>query len=109
MARREYSFELKKSLAELFTNIICNGFNDNSEHTIRMTVTPGKGDFCICIEDNGIPVNPINFEISEMNRSVEECKIAGLGRGTDPFGWISTKRVTLHPNMASGVFPRPGF
>lgn len=110
MVEREYSFELKNSLAELdklcryletfgqkfelskkfileinlvldelFSNIICYGFDDNSEHIIRMTITQEKDELCICIEDDGIPFNPIKFEVSEMSHSIEECKTGGLG------------------------------
>lgn len=110
MLEREYSFELKNSLAELdklcrhletfgqkiglskkvileinlvidelFTNILCYGFDDNSEHIVRMTITPENDELCICIEDDGIPFNPIKFEIPEKSHSVEECEIGGLG------------------------------
>ena len=110
MAKREYSFELKNSLAELdklcrhleafgqkfglskkflleinlvldelFTNIICYGFDDDSEHIITMTMTPENEELCICIEDDGIPFNPTKFEIPEKSCSIEECKIGGLG------------------------------
>jgi len=110
MADKEYSFELKSSLAELdklgrhlemygwkiglskkclleinlvldelFTNIICYGFYGNREHIVRMTITLENDEICVCIEDDGIPFNPIKFEIPDMAHSIEECKIGGLG------------------------------
>jgi serine/threonine-protein kinase RsbW len=110
MEQREYSFELKNSLAELdklcrhlekfgqqfglpkkfkleinlaleelFTNIICYGFDDNCEHIISMTITLENDELCICIVDDGIPFNPIKFAVPEMSHSIEECKIGGLG------------------------------
>jgi serine/threonine-protein kinase RsbW len=76
---KKFIFEMNLALDELFTNIICYGFADDSEHIIRMTITPEKNGFCICIEDDGIPFNPIKFDIPEISNSIEECKIGGLG------------------------------
>jgi len=110
MAKKEYSFELKSSLAELdnlcqnledcgqkiglskkqifeinlaldelFTNIISYGFKDEKEHIIRVTITPQNEELCLCIEDDGIPFNPSDFETPDVACSVENCKIGGLG------------------------------
>jgi len=110
MPKKEYSFELKSSLAELdqlcqnletfgkkfglskklifeinlaldelFTNIISYGFNDGQEHIIKVTLTPQKDELCVCIEDDGTPFNPIDFDTPDVACSVEECKIGGLG------------------------------
>jgi anti-sigma regulatory factor (Ser/Thr protein kinase) len=110
MAKKEYSFELKSSLAELdnlcqnledcgqkiglskkqifeinlaldelFTNIISYGFKDEKEHIIKVTITPQNEELCLCIEDDGIPFNPSDFETPDVACSVENCKIGGLG------------------------------
>jgi len=110
MPKKEYSFELKSSLAELdklcqnletfgkkfglpkklifeinlaldelFTNIISYGFKDNQEHIVKVTLTPQNDELCLCIEDDGKPFNPIDFETPDVSCSVEECKIGGLG------------------------------
>jgi len=110
MAKKEYSFELKSSLAELdnlcenledfgqkiglskklifeinlaldelFTNIISYGFKDDEEHVIKVTITPQDEKLCLCIEDDGVPFNPMDFETPDVARSVENCKIGGLG------------------------------
>ncbi len=72
-------FEINLALDELFTNIISYGFQDEKEHIIRVTLTPEKGQLCLCIEDDGKPFNPIDFETPDVACSVEECKIGGLG------------------------------
>ena len=72
-------FEINLALDELFTNIISYGFSDEEEHTIKVTITPQKGEICLCIEDDGIPFNPIEFETPDVACSVENCKIGGLG------------------------------
>jgi anti-sigma regulatory factor (Ser/Thr protein kinase) len=71
--------EINLALDELFTNIICYGFDDNCEHTIRMTISLENDELCIRIEDDGIPFNPTKIKRPDMPRSVEECKIGGLG------------------------------
>ena len=72
-------FEINLALDELFTNIISYGFKDDEEHVIKVTLTPDKEELCLCIEDDGMPFNPIDFETPDVSCSVEECKIGGLG------------------------------
>ena len=63
----------------MFTNIISYGFKDDEEHVIKVTLTPDKDELFLCIEDDGMPFNPIDFETPDVSCSVEECKIGGLG------------------------------
>jgi serine/threonine-protein kinase RsbW len=72
-------FEINLALDELFTNIISYGFSDDDEHTIKVTITPQEDEICLCIEDDGVPFNPIEFEAPDVACSVENCKIGGLG------------------------------
>lgn len=73
-------FEINLALDELFTNIISYGFGDeDEEHIIKVTITPQNEVLCLCIEDDGIPFNPIEFEAPDVACSVENCKIGGLG------------------------------
>jgi len=72
-------FEINLALDELFTNIISYGFGDDAEHLIKVTITPQNEELCLCIEDDGTPFNPIDFETPDVACSVENCKIGGLG------------------------------
>ncbi|UCD80097.1 MAG: ATP-binding protein [Desulfobacterales bacterium] len=72
-------FEINLALDELFTNIISYGFSDDDEHIIKVTITPQKEEICLCIEDDGLPFNPIEFATPDVACSVEDCKIGGLG------------------------------
>ena len=72
-------FEINLALDELFTNIISYGFQDDKEHVVRITLTPENDQLCLCIEDDGRPFNPIDFESPDVACSVEKCKIGGLG------------------------------
>ena len=72
-------FEINLALDELFTNIISYGFKDGKEHIVRVTLTSENDALCLCIEDDGKPFNPIEFETPDVSCSVEECRIGGLG------------------------------
>ena len=72
-------FEINLALDELFTNIISYGFKDDEEHIIKVTITPQNEELCLCIEDDGIAFNPIEFKTPDVACSVENCKIGGLG------------------------------
>ena len=72
-------FEINLALEELFTNIISYGFKDGKEHVTKVTLTPQNDELCLCIEDEGKPFNPIEFETPDVSCSVEDCKIGGLG------------------------------
>ena len=72
-------FEINLALDELFTNIISYGFKDDEEHVIKVTLTPQNNELRLCIEDDGTPFNPIDFETPDVSSSVENCKIGGLG------------------------------
>ncbi len=72
-------FEINLALDELFTNIISYGFTDKEEHRIKVTMTPQDQVLCLCIEDDGVPFDPTDFEIPDVACSVENCKIGGLG------------------------------
>ncbi len=52
-------FEANLALDELFTNIISYGFADDDNHVIEVTITPQNETLCLCIEDDGVPFNPV--------------------------------------------------
>ena len=72
-------FEINLALDELFTNIISYGFEDDDEHEIKVTLTPQNETLCLSIEDDGLPFNPIEAEEPDLECTVEDCKIGGLG------------------------------
>ena len=76
---KKFIFEINLALDELFTNIISYGYEDNREHIIKITITPNKDEICLCIEDDGVPFNPSEFESADIACSVENCRIGGLG------------------------------
>jgi serine/threonine-protein kinase RsbW len=72
-------FEANLALDELFTNIISYGFDDKNEHTIRITISLHNDELVFNIEDDGIAFNPTEVESPDLECSIEECRIGGLG------------------------------
>jgi serine/threonine-protein kinase RsbW len=72
-------FEINLALDELFTNIISYGFCDDEDHLIKITIAPQNETLCLCIEDDGVPFNPVEFNEPVIQCNIEECKIGGLG------------------------------
>ena len=72
-------FEANLALDELFTNIISYGFDDKNEHTISITISLQDDELVFNIEDDGIPFNPTKVESPDLECTIEECRIGGLG------------------------------
>ena len=72
-------FEANLALDELFTNIISYGFDDKNEHTIKITISLQNDELVFNIEDDGIPFNPTKVDAPDLECTIEECKIGGLG------------------------------
>jgi len=72
-------FEINLALDELFTNIISYGFSDNDEHDIKITITTQDEEITIIMEDEGVPFNPVEADTPDLECTIENCKIGGLG------------------------------
>lgn len=66
-------------LEELFTNIISYGFRDKGDHAIDVTIWCRPQELTIRIEDDGVPFNPAEAEQPDLNCSLEERELGGLG------------------------------
>ena len=75
----KYIFEMNLALDELFTNIISYGFQDQQEHTIKISITIEGDQLQMRIEDDGVPFNPLESKTPDFQCGIEECKIGGLG------------------------------
>jgi serine/threonine-protein kinase RsbW len=72
-------FEANLALDELFTNIINYGFADQNEHIIKITIAHRDDNLVFSIEDDGVPFNPTKARTPDLECTIEECKIGGLG------------------------------
>jgi len=76
---KKFLFEINLALDELFTNIISYGYDDDHDHLIKITLTPINNSLELCIEDDGVPFNPIDAKTPDLPCDIETCKIGGLG------------------------------
>jgi anti-sigma regulatory factor (Ser/Thr protein kinase) len=72
-------FDINISLDELFTNVVSYGFKDNLEHPIMFTLHMDIDTLLICVEDDGIPFNPLEAKEPEIPLDLGDFKIGGLG------------------------------
>jgi serine/threonine-protein kinase RsbW len=71
--------EINLALDELFTNIISYGFRDDLEHLVKIQIMRENGTLTLCVEDDGIPFNPLKTKEVELPCDIEDCNIGGLG------------------------------
>jgi anti-sigma regulatory factor (Ser/Thr protein kinase) len=76
---RKCLFEMNLALDELFTNIISYGFQDRSEHLIRVHISADHNVLTVVLEDDGMAFNPVDRIPPEMPCTLDECKVGGLG------------------------------
>ena len=72
-------FDVNLSLDELLTNIVHYGFDDEKEHSIIVKLSLSKNILEITIEDDGKAFNPLNAEPPNLDQSIEDKPIGGLG------------------------------
>jgi serine/threonine-protein kinase RsbW len=71
--------EINLALDELFTNIISYGFRDDLEHQVKIQIMRENGTLNLCVEDDGIPFNPLETKKIVPSRDIENCRIGGIG------------------------------
>jgi anti-sigma regulatory factor (Ser/Thr protein kinase) len=76
---RRCLFEVNLALDELFTNIISYGFQDQSEHLIRVHLSADGDVLTVVIEDDGVAFNPLERIPPDLPCTIDECKVGGLG------------------------------
>jgi anti-sigma regulatory factor (Ser/Thr protein kinase) len=72
-------FQINLALDELFTNIVSYGYTDSNSHLIDFRLSYENDTVVICIEDNGIPFDPVAAPTSGSAPRLEKCMIGGLG------------------------------
>ncbi len=71
--------EVDLVLEELFTNIVCHGFNDNKEHDIFISLSCDDDTLMIRMEDDGKPFDVTAAKPPDTKCAIENRHIGGLG------------------------------
>ena len=75
----KYRCQLNLVLEEVFTNIVSYGYQDREVHWIRMVVSMDAGCLTIQVEDDGIAFNPADVQHPDVECTLEDRPIGGLG------------------------------
>ena len=76
---RRKSQEIELVLEELFTNVVCHGFNDNEEHDIDISLSCDDAGLMIRMEDDGEPFDITAAPVPETRCKIEQRCVGGLG------------------------------
>jgi sigma-B regulation protein RsbU (phosphoserine phosphatase) len=72
-------FNLSLALEEILTNVISYGYADSDEHRIIVRLSLKQGELTAEVEDDGRPFNPLEAPEPDVERSLGERPIGGLG------------------------------
>jgi len=73
------AFHVNLALDEIVSNVIRYGWNDAGEHEIHVRLSRTKDEVRIEVEDDAAPFNPLEVPAVNVNLSVEERPVGGLG------------------------------
>ncbi|MCQ2087618.1 MAG: SpoIIE family protein phosphatase [Bacilli bacterium] len=73
--------QINVAIDEIFSNICLYAYKENMEARARVGVTfdPSKENVTITFEDRGVPYNPLEKEDPNVNASIEDRSVGGLG------------------------------
>lgn len=72
-------FEIQLAAEEHFANIVLHGYADKHVHWITMRLSCEEEMAIVCLEDDGIPFNPLKLAAPDTVCCVEERPLGGLG------------------------------
>lgn len=76
---REVLFAVNLSIEEMITNIVSYGYDDSAEHEILIACILEDNQLTIRIEDDGKPFNPTAVPEPDLESSLMDRKVGGLG------------------------------
>lgn len=72
-------FAINLALEEILANIISYGYEDSYEHQINIGAFLEDDELILKVEDDGRPFNPLEAPEPDINKSLEDRQIGGLG------------------------------
>ncbi len=76
---KKLSARIQLVLDELLTNVISYAFDDEKEHTIKLSVQLTAPNLVVTIIDDGIAFDPFSRSTPDTSAPIEEREIGGLG------------------------------
>ena len=75
----EVVFQLNLALEEAVTNVISYGFDDGRPHLLTVRLALEDGLLRAQVEDDGVAHDPLQTPPPDLDASLEERKVGGLG------------------------------
>ena len=76
---REVMHDVNLTLEELLANVIFHGYKDKKEHEIIIHLTLEKKELILQFEDDGMPFNPLEFPVPDMEKLQKVIHEGGMG------------------------------
>ena len=71
--------EVQLAVEEHLTNILKHGFENESEHQIRVQVLAAPTELRIEVEDDGRPFDPLEHSAPDLSQPLDKRPIGGMG------------------------------
>ena len=71
--------QVRLSLEELIVNIISYSYDDNKSHEIELKIHVNENNLTFSLIDDGKPFNPLEIEVKNIDMSLKERPIGGVG------------------------------
>ncbi len=75
----EVTQDIHLALEEIFSNIVFYGFHDQDEHQIVISLSLRNNTLVLEIKDDGIPFNPLESKMPDLDIPIEERKTGDMG------------------------------
>ena len=75
----EIEYDINLALDEIITNVAKHAYPEGEEHQFTVQISAHNGEFVACVEDDGVPFNPIDHSTPNLDAPLEERKEGGLG------------------------------
>jgi serine/threonine-protein kinase RsbW len=75
----EVTHDIHLALEEIFSNIVFYGFSDQDEHQIAISLSLRNNTLVLEIKDDGIPFNPLESKMPDLDIPIEERKTGSMG------------------------------
>lgn len=72
-------FEVKLVLEEIVANVISYAYEDSQSHEIVVQAQLANGELILAVEDDGRSFNPLLMPPPDLESSLEQRKVGGLG------------------------------
>lgn len=71
--------DLNLALEEAVINVMMHGYADRAEHDIAVILRLDPAGITVCVEDDGLPFNPLEAPPPNVNAPIGERRAGGLG------------------------------